>query len=203
MLRRVMIATGGGFPPAAYATLNPSDKSSGVVLSAGNLVAVSAGTDTAGIARSTVPLSGKRYFEAEIYSSGPGTAVVAVGVATSAHSLTTSLGYSNPNGWAFWGNSTGARHNGVTAISQEVSGSQIIGVAVDVDTGKMWLRRNGMWMQGDPASGANPIWSNLSGTLYAAACPWAASSGARVSMKFDPAHFSHAAPAGFSPLSAP
>lgn len=200
MLRRVMMAGAGSLPPATYATLNSADKGAGVVLSGGDLTAKSAGSDAAGIVRSTVQLTGKRYFEATIYAGGGGAAIVAVGVASAAHSLSESLGYGNPNGWAFWGNSTGARHNGTTALPDSVSGVQVIGAAVDADNGRMWLRRNGTWMQGDPATGTMPIWSNLSGSLYAAACPWAGSVGAEVTMRFNPAQFSNAAPAGFLPV---
>ena len=39
-------------------------------------------------------------------------------------------------------------------------------VAVDMDNNKIWLGENGTWFaSGNPATGANPMYSNLSGTI--------------------------------------
>ncbi|WP_162782116.1 hypothetical protein [Arenimonas caeni] len=193
-------AAGGG--GATYATLNPSDKSASITLSGGNLIATG-GVNSSGVARSVQAISGKRYFEAVMITINTGVAVVAAGVATSAHSLTASLGYANPNGWAFWGRNTGARHNGATAIARTSASGDVFGFAVDEPNGKLWIRQNGSWIQGDPETDTNPIWSNLSGTLYAAACPWGSgTTSVTVEMRFDPATFSIAAPAGFDPMTA-
>ncbi len=186
-------ASGGGI----YTTLNPSDKSSGVTLSGGDLVA-SAPATSAGLARSVHTITGKRYFEA-VYTTVPGgSATIAAGVATSAAALADSLGYSTATGWAFWGQSVGARHAGSTAISGSASSGDVFGFAVDKSTGRLWIHKNGTWIKGNPATNTSPIWSNLTGTLHAAACPW--DEGASITMRFDPATFSHAAPTGFNPI---
>lgn len=188
------LATGGG---GSYTTLNPSDKAANLTLSPGNLI-VTAGTSSAGIVRSIGTITGKKYFEA-VFGGGQGTtAGMAAGIATSAHSLTASLGYANAFGWAFWGPSTGARHNGVTAIAGSSTTNDVFGFAVDEPLGSLWIRKNGTWIQGDPATNTSPIWTNLSGTLYAAACPWTA--GGVMTMRFDPASFSNAAPSGFGAI---
>lgn len=190
----------GPFPDGDYTTMNPADKSAALTLSGGNL-SVTATATGSGIVRSVHPINGKRYFEA-VYAAGVDIgATIAAGVATSAHALTASLGYANPNGWAFWGREAGARHDGVTAIHGGSVPGDVFGFAVDEPGHKMWIRKNGVWLQGDPAAGSLPIWSNLSGTLYAAACPWVA--GFVIVMRFNPASFSHAAPAGFLPIMEP
>lgn len=199
MMRR-FAPTQAGIGVGGYTTLNPDDKSTSVTLSGGNLIASANGlnSNANGIARSVKAISGKRYFEARFSGSIFTGAIQAAGVATSAHSLTTSLGYANPNGWAFWGENVGARHNGVTAISGSGVGGDVFGFAVDQVAGKMWIRKNGVWLKGNPATGVDPIWSNLSGTLYAAACPWG--NNIVTTMRFDPATFRDPAPDGFDPI---
>lgn len=197
MMRQFGAASSGG--GVDYTTLNPLDKSAGVTLSGGDLVA-SAPDTSAGLARSVHAINGKRYFEA-VYTTVPGgTASIAAGVATSAAALAGSLGYSTADGWAFWGKVTGARHGGSTAISGSASSGDVFGFAVDKSRGRLWIRKNGTWIKGNPATNTSPIWTNLSGTLYAAACPW--DTGATIAMRFNPATFSNPAPSGFSPITA-
>lgn len=193
-------AMGQGGGPSMYTTLNPLDKSGQVSLSGGNLVATG-GSSSSGIVRSIHPIVGKRYFEA-VFTNQPGTgAVIGAGVANGSHVLTASLGFAsgNANGWGFWGRSGyGARHNGVTAVAGNSDTNDVFGFAVDEPGHKLWISKNGAWIQGDPETDSSPIWTNLSGTLYAAACPWATT--VAVTMRFDPATFRDAAPAGFSPI---
>jgi hypothetical protein len=195
-IQRMLMA---GAASVTYTTLNPSDKGANTSLSGGNLIATGTATGS-GFARSVAALTGKRYFEARYDNVLVGTATIAVGVAQSTASNTGSLGYSTADGWAFWGQSTGARHNGVTALAGFAGSSDVFGFAVDVPNQRMWIRKNGSWIQGDPATNTLPIWTNLTGTLYAAACPW--QSGSIITMRFDPASFSNAAPSGFSPVTA-
>ena len=67
-----------------------------------------------------------------------------------------------------WAGSQGNKFNGSNGGSY---GSQIdinnIGmVAVDMDNNKIWLGENGTWFaSGNPATGANAMYSNLSGTI--------------------------------------
>lgn len=43
----------------------------------------------------------------------------------------------------------------------------IIGVALDMDSGKIWFRKNGVWQNsGNPSGGTNAAFSGLSGTFY-------------------------------------
>jgi exo-beta-1,3-glucanase (GH17 family) len=144
-------------------------------------------------------LTGKRYFEGVFTAGTTGTANMAVGVANASGNNESSLGFSDANAWAYWGTNTGARSANVTVIAQASAIGDVIGVAVDEPNHKLWLRKNGTWLQGDPATDTSPIWSNLSGTLYAAACPWGASNVV-VTMRFDPTTFRDAAPTGFLPV---
>lgn len=179
-------------------TLNPSDKAANVNLFQGNRVAVG-GSVNAGFVRSKNAITGKRYFEAVLTAFNvAGSAVIAVGIATSTASLSASLGYSNPDGWAAWGASVGARHNGSTAVSATFAPGDVISVYVDQVGGKMWIAKNGVQLQGDPSTGVSPLWTGISGTLYAAACPWDVNTSIR--MRFDPNEWYYNAPPGYGPI---
>lgn len=176
----------------SYATLNPADRGGGIALTGGNLTATAAAS-AAGIVRSTVRIVGKRYFEALFASVGGTIATISAGVATSTHPVNDALGYSNPYGWAFWGPTTGARHNGATAVSGTATSGDVFGFAVDADAGELRISKNGVFLAGGAA-----VWSNLAGDLYAAAGPW--SNLASVTMRFDPASWAHAPPSGYLPI---
>ena len=196
---RGLLLGGVAPPPVTYTTLNPSDKAASVSLSGGNLIAT-ATSNPSGVARSVQVLSGKRYFEAVLTSTGGAVgAVYAAGVCNSAQSLTGSMGYATANGWAGWGPSGGWRHNGVPGTGT-LTNADVLGFAIDTATNSLWVRDNGVWATGDPVAGTGAMWTNLTGTLYAAACPW--SLDTIVTMRFDPATFRDAAPSGFSPITA-
>lgn len=178
------------------ATLNPSDKASLVVLDATNLIASSA-SGGLGFARATKPLTGKMYFEAvftTVYSTG---GVIAAGVVHSTTSTSADAGGSTAD-WGYWGSEDrgGMYYNGVQkyATSGEPNGT-VLGFAVDIGAGKLWVRRNGVWKSGDPAAGTSPSYTGLSGTLYPFAEPWGA--GCVVTMRFASATFRDAAPSGY------
>lgn len=181
-----------------YTVLSETDKSGNVLLSGGGLVAKGL-VNGSGLARSIATISGKTYFEG-VFTDQVGTgAVIAVGVATTAHTVGASLGYANPEGWAAWGSSVGLRSNGATVLAFSAVDGDVFGVAVDKPAGMIWFRKNGVFLQGDPVAGTGASWSNLGGkVLHAAACPWGL--GNIVTMRFDPAQFRDAAPAGFSPM---
>lgn len=191
--------TGGG---VVYTTLNPADKSPNLTLSGGNLIATG-DTFSSGFVRSIHAITGKRYFEAVFTSQVAGTATISAGVAQSTANNAGSLGYSTADAWAWWGQNTGARHNGSTAIGGTSSVGDVYGFAVDEPNGRLWIAQNGPWAGGgDPAAGTGAIWTNLTGTLYAAACPWTGPVSTVITMRFDPATFSYPAPSGFSPITA-
>lgn len=190
----------GGGGGVTYTALNPADKSPYITLSEGDLKATGSGSSN-GIVRSVAALAGKRYFEAVFLIGSAQNASIAAGVAKSTASLTASLGYSASDGWAMWGIGPGARHGGVTAASASVANNDVVGFAVDATNGKMWIRKNGIWLaSGDPGTGANPLWTDLAGTLFAAACPWISAN--QILMRFDPATFRDPAPADFDPVTA-
>lgn len=194
MMRRFGQAAGGG---GIYTSLNPADKAAGVSLSGGNLVASNGSGSTIGIVRSLHAITGKRYFEAVFTAVISTGGVISAGIAKSTADLNADLG-SAADTWAAWATTTGLYHSGTQTLAYTSGAGDVFGFAVDQLGGKLWVRKNGTWLTGDPVAGTSPAWSDLSGTLHAAANPWG--SGNVVTMRFDPASFSHAAPTGFDPI---
>ena len=189
MLRRMMMAAASG---PAYTTLNPSDKSGAIALSNGNLTAT-ATSSSSGIARSVATITGKRYFEVRYDVVGGSGGTCAAGVATDAASLSASLG-STAHGWGFWGPTGGAFNNGVSALAGTAASGDVFSFLVDEPAGELRIAKNGSLL-----NSGNAIFSNLSGTLHAAAGPWSNSS--RVTMRFNPASWSYPGLAtGYDPI---
>lgn len=194
MLRRAMLA--GASAPATYTTFNPLDKHTKVGLSGGNLVASTISANS-GIVRAIAGKSaGKWYFEMVLTTATAGADTIGVGLSRSSHAISAALGYSISDGWALWGHGGSGFRNGALVLSHSAAQGDVIGFAVDLDNGRIWVSKNNTWIQGDPAAGTSPLSTNLTGTLYPSACPWKA--GHIITARFDPASHSYSAPSGFT-----
>lgn len=150
-----------------YSTFNPSDKGANISLSLGDLKA------TGGIAawqavRSTVSVSsGKWYWEYTITSAPTDSRLH--GIALSTATLSGFLG-SDANGWGYYG-PTGVKYNNgaSTAYGASYVTGDIIGVALDMDNGRVFFSKNGTWQNsGDPAAGTGFAFNGLTGSMFAA-----------------------------------
>jgi len=146
-------------------TWNPADKNAAISLSNANLTA--AATNTAHkMARATLSKdAGKWYWE--ITQNVAASAYSYHGVATNQATLAGFLG-ADQYGWSYAGTGYKANANSSTSFGAAFTVGDIVGVAVDIDAGKIWFSKNGVWQAGgNPATGANPAFSNLSGkTLF-------------------------------------
>jgi hypothetical protein len=193
----------GGEVRGNYCTWNPLDKASTVTLANGNLDA--SGTTLDELCRSTMymPLSGKWYMEFVPDSNGLDGII---GVATASAGLGAYVG-SSAQGWGFQPNISGSAfrysNGGGSAISGTAFSANDVGmIAVDIDSSKMWLGRNGTWYEsGNPATGANAQFTDLSTTsqLAFAVTPGRSGSGLIVA-NFGQRPFAYTAPSGFKAL---
>lgn len=170
------------------------------------LKASSTGVNTNAIRANISKSSGKWYWE--VTTGGTTAADVGhdIGVMTSGHALGVHVG-SEATGWGFSEVSTAGLsrkfNNGdSSAGSPSWINGDIISVAIDLDAGKIWWAINGVWhSSGDPATGANAIFSNLTGTLFPAV---SMAPGAGVSSicttNFGATDFVYDIPDGFSAL---
>jgi hypothetical protein len=195
ILRGLMASAAPAGP--AYTTLDPTAKDPSVTLSGGNLIA----TFTIGFWASVKGVAGKAagkfYFEANVaVTAAAGTR--AVGVGTSSAGVG---GYPGQDANA-WGHlSDGYKtHSGFTAYGTAWDSlHDVVMVAVDIAAGKVWFGVNGTWMaSGDPATGANPTFASVAGTLYPMVGGNAAGGSPQLTMNFGSSAFAYAPPAGFA-----
>jgi hypothetical protein len=193
---------------ANYAVINPVFKSSSQpTISNGNLT-VSANVATYQNAFSTIgSTSGKQYCEITI-TGAPNSANM-WGVANAAHlnSMTTTaeiLGSSALSGTGYGYYYDGRKYTAGTLSSygNAVSSGDVMGIALDLDNGKVWFSLNGTWQaSGDPAAGTNAAFTGIvaSGTWFFGAT--AQSSGSTAfNYNFGQRPFSYTPPTGFVAL---
>ena len=179
-------------------TWNPADKHANIALSLGDLRATTddaSGSGYWGVRATGGKASGKWYFELTCVLPW---AFIRLGVATLAENLT--FPGDTVEGWGY-GASTGKKyHNGNAAYGDTWGDADVIGVAVDMDTGKVWFAKNNVWQaSGDPAAGTNPAYTGLSGTLYPMAGPFGSNGdNIHIDAVFALPDFQYTPPTGFS-----
>jgi hypothetical protein len=195
----------GGEVRGNYATLNPLAAPTGFSITAsnGNLDVVFANSTYAKSIGSTLGLSsGKWYFEGTVNS---GASVSFIGIEpsnTTIFSDTVSasrvIGYSS-TGYGYY--STGDKRNNNTdaAYGNSYTTGDVIGVAIDLDNGKIWFSKNNTWQaSGNPAAGTNPAFSSISAGTYIPGVTAYNSQG--WTLNFGQRPFAYTAPSGFKAL---
>ena len=161
-------------PTLNFPVISPIDYQTGsnVTISNGNLTFQNANSGSANDARATFAVSsGKWYWEVEADSLGQsGVGREFIGVVSPEWPLGTGSAGSNfsqdSTGYAY--NTVGQKINSGSASSygSSLSAGDIVGVALDLDNGKIWWSVNGTFQaSGDPAAGTNEAYSGLSGTF--------------------------------------
>jgi hypothetical protein len=153
-------------PSNVFATLNPLSIKSTMTLSEGNLTV--ANTASQGLSISTIAVTqGKWYFETkQTIASSSGYSVM-IGVAKVDNIDVTNYFGQNANSWGY-ASDNNKFHNGTSTSYGNASNSvgEIYMCALDLDNSKIFFGLNGTWFDsGDPASGTNPAYSNVSGTI--------------------------------------
>jgi hypothetical protein len=206
----------GGEVRGNYPTLNPLSRSSGSVITNGNLDWSSTTYNYQG-ATSTIclPSSGKWYWETDITTGGPATSHdFGVGVQSlsfgtfprdnaGANGITDGAVYVSRRDTA----SRLIVNNSIVQQSNTYSFStgDVVQVAYDASTGKIWFGRNNTWWDasggstGNPSSGTNPVGTLTAGGLYLPV--WDGYTNAWVvAVNFGQRAFAYTAPSGFKAL---
>ena len=148
-------------PSQNFCTWNPAWKDSEAVLTEGNLKAVGASTSSADRIDSTMffPSTGKYYYEARVDAVDSTYPATGGGIFSSnfnSHPSQTGLG-----GFVILNNTTAKVYvfNHVETASYTgttLAAGDVIGVAINMDTGKFWFSYNGTFLgSGDPEAGTN------------------------------------------------
>jgi len=138
---------------------NPKDKNDIITLSNDNLTAQSTDTPWRSARACLSRSSGKYYWEVKVDSLG----YAVVGVGTSQVALDGRCG-DDVYGWGwqsngYWG------HNGWSSFPLTFGTNDIVQVALNLDTGKLWVGKNGTW-DGDPVAGTGELFSGISGDIF-------------------------------------
>ena len=144
------------------ATWNPSDKGANVVLSNGNLtLGKNAGNYQS--ARATISKAGgKWYWEVDIHVRGSHHWI---GIGTSSADINQFPGQ-DAHGYCFRSSAL-KYHNNINYSYGTNFGAQVIGIALDLDVGKIWFAKENVWQEsGDPAAGTGEAFSGISGTFF-------------------------------------
>ena len=143
-------------------TWNSADKGPNIVLSNGDLTASLSTNGHNGVRATVYKSSGKWYWEG--YPDYLSTQFVGIG--TSAASLTHNLGY-DVHGYSYCRSGNKYHSNSHTSYGDSFGTGDVIGVALDLDNGKIWFSKNEVWQAGgDPVAGTNPAYENISGEFF-------------------------------------
>ena len=178
-------------------TWNPSDCSTELALSLGNLRATHDPSSWHGAVRSILSVpSGKWYWEVA-FTKVSSSMTACIGVAGVNQPLGSELG-ETADSYAYKANASKKNNAVETAYGADWStSSYTIGVAVDTDAGKIWFSRNGSWQEsGDPGAGTNEAFSGISGTVYAAISIYRLNDYATAN--FGSSAFAYTVPTGFT-----
>ena len=186
--------------PFVATALNPADMGANLSLSNGDLTV----TKTAGVAYSAVRAltglsSGKYYWELSATLLSGGDRLATFGVATSSHVLDNYIGI-NSEGRGYFAQN-GAIYPGGAAYGGGALGDGVIlGCALDMDNGRIYWSVAGEWRNfGDPETGTNPAFSDLSGlTVYPAVSLYDGTLPHSATINFGASPFTYSAPAGYT-----
>jgi len=147
------------------ATWNPSDKSANITLSNRNLTATATNTASKAVRAAEGKSNGKWYWEVKIDVAAG--IYFEIGVGTIDANINSFVGC-DIYGYGYSGGDGEKYHdNSGTAYGDTYGLNDIIGVALDLDSGKIWWSKNNVWQaSGDPGAGTGEAFSGLSGAFY-------------------------------------
>jgi hypothetical protein len=190
----------GGEVRGNYCTWNPLDNQ-GLTLANGNLD-VSWSTNSWYNLKSTIGVgTGKWYYEYTV-NSGSSNQIIGLFSTTTAFPAVGGAGYmtASASGWGYQLDGNKSNNNSFTSTGTTAAAGDVIMVAFDMDAAKVWFGKNGTWLNsGNPATGANAAFSNLSGILAPAVSLYGSQSG---SLNAGSRSFAYTAPSGFKALNA-
>jgi len=183
---------------ANYATLNPVNLGgTSITLSNGNLFATFAGASWF-TTSSTMGMvgSGKYYFE----FTKTDTSSQMVGIFPPTASISSFVG-NDANGYGYFSANGYLYNNGGSSITfgATFTTGDVIGIAFDASTGKLWFSKNNTWQaSGSPSTGANPAATASTAYTYMAAVSTNGSGVGTVNFGQQP--FIYTPPSGFVAL---
>lgn len=178
-----------------FTTWNPSDCDIGITLSDGNLKATRIASTYKAVRSIVGVSSGKWYWEVHTVRFGEYKRFE-IGIADSTVALNANISMS-PHGYAYDGQHGRKKNNGAQTAYGDPYDNATIGVALDMDAGKIWWSKDGVWQaSGDPAAGTNEAFSGIAGVFFAAFCGYETNSYGVAN--FGASAFDYPVPSGFN-----
>lgn len=195
------VASGAGFTTAGSAGTiwDAATKAAGITLSSDSLSASAGAMAWAGVRSNAGHSSGKWYWEVTVTSDTAASTFLGI----------CDTGFVNNNNPGAYAKSAGIQAGGGggqtgwssgTLSQGAVANGDIIGFALDVDTGTLFMHHNGVWHPNDPTGWDNthPVTTSciygISGTIYATVAPYSATYKAN----FGATTFAYTVPTGFT-----
>jgi hypothetical protein len=183
-----------------YATWNPLDATGNATLSNGNLQGVTVGVN--GRKGTIAASSGKWYWEATCISGD----YAGIGLRFGIDNISTPVGSGVRPGntatsyvYTSW-NGNKNNNSTSTAYGSTYTTNDVISVALDLDNGRIWWAKNGVWQaSGDPAAGTNAAFTGISGS-YTAIFGDDTGGGITIGINFGQRPFAYTPPSGFRSL---
>jgi len=143
--------------------------------------------------------AGAWYCEITVNNIGDGGADFGIGVSQTGSP--NEIPGANSVTWGYRPNGNKYFNGGNAAYGDTYTTNDVIMVAFNANTGKIWFGKNGTWQaSGDPGAGSNEAYSGLSGSLGAAfGGRYSGGAQAKVTANFGASAFSYTVPSGFSP----
>ena len=190
---------------ANYAVLNPLFGTSGTLASANLQVSGSGVGNTQRLSSISVS-SGKWYCEITMTTLTTADPRIGISNILDASAVSQYPGQSASsyaiytyalNGFTQKYNNASATNTNATPFVQ----GDILGIAIDLDSGKIWFAKNNTWVDsGSPSAGTNAAYTGLSGTFAAALHSSGSGSSATLSANFGQQPFTYTPPSGFVAL---
>jgi hypothetical protein len=182
-------------------TWNPADKSANVTLSNGDLTATgqaeTVGTVYAWARSTTSKTAGKLYVESTVGNTDGGGFAAALGTALASSDLANYLGRL-ANESAYYDTGEVYVNNAVATTLATYTDGDVIGVAIDLDAGKGWYSKNGVFASGDPVAGTGAHFTFTPSTALFVGFTTADETPAHVfTANFGATAFANAQPSGF------
>jgi hypothetical protein len=120
-----------------------------------------------------------------------------IGFVSRNHTSNTSFCGSSSTSWGYSASSGQCRtNNSNQATLSTASQGDTLMVAIDLDAGEIWFGLNGSWLQGNPETGASPVFSGIVDSLLPACSMY--TTGQEVTFKFKISDFNYGPPQGFT-----
>lgn len=179
---------------ANYAVLNPLT-SDGTISNANLTIAWASGNSSK---PATIGVSSGKWYCELLLDSSPSNAMFA-GIIPASMNPSASYPGSTSGGYGYFGDGQKYFNGASSAYGTAISVNDIVGIAFDADSGKLWFSRNGTWQaSGDPAAGTNAAFTSIpAGTWFLSA---GHSGTCTLSANFGQRSFAYTPPTGFVAL---